>query len=688
MKLVTVDFKDNRSDIVKAAESYIRRGWHVVPCNGKVPVLKNWPSENISLLDLESYFSRRENVGVRLDRLTDIDLDSAEAIALAPYLLPPTPTVFGHGTTKGASHYIYDCRGLKALKYTYNKQTLLEIRHGDQCQTVFPPSRHAETGERIEWVNPLTPAIKPASISGDELKAHCNLLAAACILLKHWHEGQRHDLSVAVHGVMLRGGMSQAEIEHVLTAVCTAAGDDASRLQAVYESARLKRGAPVPGIPSLASILGEEGKDKFLDWMNLDPGKNVIEELNQQYAYAILGGKGRVLRFDERGRFKDHSTVEAIKELLSSDTILINRKPVNKVKYWINHKNCRRYPDGITFDPSGKEYENAFNLWRGFAVEPCDGDIDKYLQHVYEIICDNNNAKYEWLCAWLANMVQCPSEKPGTALVLQGGEGAGKNIFTAPWGAIYGVHCVELHHVNQLTGHFNGLLKDKMLVVADEVIWGGNRKEGNVLRSLITAERLNIELKGMEAFSVPAYFRLIMITNNQWAVPAAGDSRRYFVLKVNPKRTGDMAYFNRLARVPAGAILKYFLQYAIRDDINLRQAPWTPELQIQRELSAEPIVAWWLARLQEGQILHGVPWDEPVECRKVIAAYSNSDRYSRSTETEFGIGLKRLVHGLKKTRKVLVPRGEQKTAYQFPPLAKCRRDYERMFANGNRLEWP
>ena len=95
--------------------------------------------------------------------LTDLDLDSKEAILAAPYLLPRT-AVFGHAS-KRASHWIYKTRLFEtqdraAIKFmSADKVGLLEVRMGaggSAAQTVFPPSTHV-SGEPITWEDPPSP---------------------------------------------------------------------------------------------------------------------------------------------------------------------------------------------------------------------------------------------------------------------------------------------------------------------------------------------------------------------------------------------------------------------------------------------------------------------------------------------------------------------------------------------------
>ncbi len=58
--------------------------------------------------------------------------------------------------------------------------------------------------------------------------------------------------------------------------------------------------------------------------------------------------------------------------------------------YWLQHPNRRQY-DGIVFDPEEAIDERYYNMWRGFAVEPKEGDCSRSLIRLFvsSRLCDN-----------------------------------------------------------------------------------------------------------------------------------------------------------------------------------------------------------------------------------------------------------------------------------------------------------
>ncbi len=102
-----------------AADEYLERDWQPVPVafRGKAPCCgKEWQNFRCTPEDTEQHFNRAEvNIGVLLGEpsqgLVDIDLDTVEAIRLAPYFLPATGAVFGRAS-KRRSHYLYSVPGV------------------------------------------------------------------------------------------------------------------------------------------------------------------------------------------------------------------------------------------------------------------------------------------------------------------------------------------------------------------------------------------------------------------------------------------------------------------------------------------------------------------------------------------------------------------------------------------------
>jgi hypothetical protein len=160
--------------------------------------------------------------------IIDIDLDSAEAIAVADALLPPSGWVFGR-KCKRSSHRGFRITGRPARDCPYRDtdgKMLAELR-GDRLMTVYPPSIH-ESGEPIQWER----FEQPGELLTGDLETAVAEVAAAALLARHWPaKGSRQDASQALAGGLARAGWDVERSERFIEAVAVAAHDDELRMR-------------------------------------------------------------------------------------------------------------------------------------------------------------------------------------------------------------------------------------------------------------------------------------------------------------------------------------------------------------------------------------------------------------------------------------------------------------------------
>jgi Bifunctional DNA primase/polymerase, N-terminal len=281
------------TDALGIAIAYIRRGWSPVPVpfRQKGPTITDWQLLRLTEQTAPQYFNGGPlNIGVILgpasDNLADVDLDCDEAIALAPQFLPPTIR-FGRTTARGA-HWIYRAEFPAATKAAIafddpvklrtkpESARLVELRTGAArkgAQTVFPGSVHL-SGEPIAWEgNGEKP---PADVNSSELTGLVARVAAAALLARYWPpKGNRHDLSLALGGVLARNGWDIPAIEGFVGAVVHTANDPrpADRVRCAHDAAEaVADGQHAYGFPKLKEILGDAVAGKLADWLDFALG--------------------------------------------------------------------------------------------------------------------------------------------------------------------------------------------------------------------------------------------------------------------------------------------------------------------------------------------------------------------------------------------------------------------------------
>jgi hypothetical protein len=286
--------QDRKFSVREAAENYISRGWNPVPIGyrSKKPSLGlGWHNVRITPENVTTHFNGApQNIGVQMgpasDGLTDGDLDSPEARALAPAFLPTTEAVFGRPTAP-ASHWLYttdladsvdratlqfkDPRKPKSGETPKPEGLLLELRiggGGKGSQTVLPPSAHDKTGEQIAWVK----SGEPARISGAELKRAASLLASCCLLARYWpSDGSGcHYAALTVGGFLARAGLETEEVRNAVDAIaCFANPARQEELARTAEDAAVghDKGERTYGFPELAKTFGEDIAKAVAEWL-------------------------------------------------------------------------------------------------------------------------------------------------------------------------------------------------------------------------------------------------------------------------------------------------------------------------------------------------------------------------------------------------------------------------------------
>src|SRR5439155_1031743 len=191
------------------------------------PVVKEWQSLRLTEETVSKYFNGEpQNLGILLgdasNGLIDIDLDCAQAMALAATFLPPTGLIFGR-TSKPASHYEYQVtEGIDTKKFLEPGGSMLVELRANGCQTIFPPSTHP-SGEHVRHDS----AEEPALVEGEVLRTAVARLAAAALIARHWpNRGARQHTALALGGALLRDGWSLDAAATFVGAIASAAADE------------------------------------------------------------------------------------------------------------------------------------------------------------------------------------------------------------------------------------------------------------------------------------------------------------------------------------------------------------------------------------------------------------------------------------------------------------------------------
>lgn len=250
--------------------------------------------------------------------------------------------------------------------------------------------------------------------------------------------------------------------------------------------------------------------DKRGPWYKaLVEGESELYKLNEAFFVAFHDGRVRVMEEarDLRGNsilnawsdkdFKlryDNQRIRIREGFKKNGGAKIKEAPLGS--YWLRW-NCRRTYDAVVFRPEGIPEEWAtsiYNLWKGFVVKAKEGEYSRIESHLRTVWCRGNEAHYQYLIGWFAHLIQKPQEKPGVAIVIKGGKGAGKStIFEKVFERILGQAYSKIDKGEQVTGKFNTHQRGKLLLVLEEAIWAGDKQAEGALKSEAPYDMLNRE---------------------------------------------------------------------------------------------------------------------------------------------------------------------------------------------------
>lgn len=457
--------------------------------------------------------------------------------------------------------------------------------------------------------------------------------------------------------------------------------------------------------------------------------------MNREWALVLAGSKSVIIRENEAAPAEERVrmiSLDAFKayyqnsqvwwwgQVLNKETGEMEEKKVyrQRAPFWLAHPHRRTY-DGICFFPNPDGVaapENYFNLWRGFSVTPDRTGAPSeraakyaiFLDHLKTNICDGDETHFRWIWGWMAQMLQRPRERLGTAIVLRGKMGTGKSKIGEVLGSLIASHYYQVDDARYMVGQFNAHLAHCLLLQVDEGFWAGDKSAEGRLKGLVTSEKQMIEQKGIDPIRVDNFVRLMFSSNEGWVVPAGLEERRFAVFDVAPHVQQNYAYFAEMdAQLADGgreALLADLLDYDLAGPgaPDLRQIPKTQALLEQKLHSMGPVETWWYGRLVQGAPSHKASnWPPHIAITTLYNDYTRTaDRMGvrrKQSETEFGLTMRRLVPGVQRRRRlekieITGDDGRPEEAirrvwcYDLPALEECRAAITAMV--GQDIDWP
>jgi hypothetical protein len=356
------------------------------------------------------------------------------------------------------------------------------------------------------------------------------------------------------------------------------------------------------------------------------------------------------------------------------------RIPVEK--FWKEHP--QRHQRRIVFKPGGTTEPDEFNLWQGFGVTPRRGwqKQRRLMRHIWQIICQRDRAKFRYLIRWLAWAVQHPDEHSETVIVLiSRREGTGKSTLGLVMLKIFGPHGALIDDKERLLNRFNDWLEKVSFVVAEEILWAGDHRTADKLKSMITGATLQLERKNGGIWQSPNHLHAMMNTNHDHAVPAGVGNRRYVVYDVSDEYACDKTWFDPLYRDLDNGVSEflYFLQNLNLGDWHPRQILKTAEATEQQRMSADSVAQWSQACISADAIIgagkgaygsdrtHDLGmWVSTEALREAYAGYCKQQGLRAANEVVFGQACAKMFGERKRSKTQQSGNNQRPWGYEVP----------------------
>jgi len=281
-----------------------------------------------------------------------------------------------------------------------------------------------------------------------------------------------------------------------------------------------------------------------------------------------------------------------------------NIKPHNFINDWlINNPNQRCYDDMEVYPNNELCPPNYFNMWRKFAIElvteyePHQEGLNTVLNHI-RILCNNEDAVYDYFIKWIAQMIQYPEVK-SICPTLISKEGAGKGTLIRLFEKMLGNAKIyeTTNPSRDIWGEFNNHMANSFLVNLNELSKKETLESQGIIKGLITDPNLTINNKGVNKFQILSYHRFLITTNNEEPINTKYDDRRNIVIRSSDEKCGDKLYFKTLYELlddvnVVKTCYEYFKSIPDMDSFSQISIPKTEYHKELKELSRNPIESW------------------------------------------------------------------------------------------------
>ncbi len=300
----------------------------------------------------------------------------------------------------------------------------------------------------------------------------------------------------------------------------------------------------------------------------------VAEDLTRVVRYIAKGTKSFIMKVEDEFTKRNKLDIVSRKDMTQN---------LKDVELW--KRNGKQYTAWDAFKCQQDEfsvsgirfYDNdprVLTIFRGYKYNINEtvnfSVIEPFINFIKEVISDNDETINEYMLNWISWIVQHPGQKSTASIVLKGLPGIGKNVFTNAICELFSGYTENVTDINELTGTFNSVVENKMLIILNELKNAGDDRMANfdALKGIISDGIVRINEKNIARRTAENVANFIFCTNNAFPIKVEAGDRRYLVLNVSGKYKEDQKYFGDLCGRMNEEFYTELLTYFSKRDIS------------------------------------------------------------------------------------------------------------------------
>lgn len=259
------------------------------------------------------------------------------------------------------------------------------------------------------------------------------------------------------------------------------------------------------------------------------------DEIEKQY--FILKKPSAICYFDKDEKLIMES-YSNMKSIILRDKIIITEDEKGKkiktyfIDKWMEDPNRKIY-DGLCFEPNENiiTNNNYLNLFTGFKYDNINYDENIDINFVLDTMKYILQDGYEYILNWISHIIKFKTRTEQAPILYSQQFGVGKSTITILIEKLLGSkYCSYINKFHDIEKDFNGQFENKLFCYCDEIKAKSNDLY-EVLKNIITQNKININKKGIEQYEISNYANYLFTTNNYNPVKISRNDRRLAIIQ-------------------------------------------------------------------------------------------------------------------------------------------------------------